>query len=1315
MSSQHLLLGHRIQSAIAGDRLEFEIRPNEELRPYAHDLLGTPVLSSAACLEIALAAGIQVLRSDRLVLEDVTFREPIVLDEHQAGALRLVLTRVDSATYGFEIFRGGADDRATQSSWTVKAAGTIHGESTAAPDAAGDLARAQADCSKQIPVDEFYASLAARGIEYAPRSHSLEQLWEGPGRAFGRVHVPIDAGSRADSGTFNPLVLDGCLQVAAAALPERLRNSTFVQIAIGRMRLYSRPGPLLWSEAHVEENGDDSTDSVTARVRLFDSEGHIVAELENILLKQVDPDALARSASNSYRSWLYEVVWRAVPAYGGGGAAEGLAAPGAVVEEVRRGGGLRAGRALAAYDRALRELEERSIDYVQRALAAVGWTGRRGERTTTAALQQRLAIVPRYGRLLARLLGMLAETGWLRQEGEAWEVRRAWPAAGTAPGPGAVPDPVVAAEWALLERCGRALPAVLRGTCDPVELLFPAGDLQTAARLYRDAPGAQVMNGLVQQAVAAAVRGWPAGRGLRVLEIGGGTGGTTEAVLAALPADRTDYTFTDISPRFLTAAEGLGAAWGGRLHGAVLDIERPPAAQAVPGPYGLVIAANVLHATRDLRETLQHVHAVLAPGGVLVVLEATVPTRFIDLIFGVTEGWWRFADLDLRAAHPLLGADQWTALLDATGLAPAAALTAPDGTAGEVLARQAVIVAQRAAGPAPRAPRRWLILADEGGVGAALATQLRERGDPCRLLYAAPGPADARARVAADRPGPLAEAIATAGPVDAVVHLWSLDTASPDPLTPASLRAGCAHSCGSALHLTQALLAHRPPPRLYLVTRGAQPVDSHAGNLALVQAPIGGLAKTIAREHPDFRSVAIDLDPRESAPAAALFDEICSAANDREEQIALRRGVRYVSRLVSKRADDGAPPVTLVPNATYLVTGATRGIGLKVARWMSDHGARHLLLLARRPADDTAAQTVLELQKTGTDVRLVQGDVADMAHVRDVLNAVRQSPWPLKGVIHCAGVFQDKLLADHRWELFDEVFAAKISGSWNLHALTLDMELDFFVMFSSAAALFGATGLANYVAANEFMDRLAQQRAKQNLPALSVNWGPWLGTGMAQAVTAKRASQWTSAGIEQFSSHAALRALEYLMGLKATQAAVVKANWSRVRDQFARDMEPRFLELVSTDGPAIKTATHDFRTALEAAAPVDRRALLTSHVRGVIARVLGLDSSDSLDPRQGLFDAGLDSLTTMELRNQLQASLGCTLGATFAFMYPNLDALVNHLATEQLGLEDTKKLECGDVQPQVASPVPAPHSVDSAESLDLRIARELEALESLLN
>ncbi|EFG64220.1 polyketide synthase module [Streptomyces sp. SPB074] len=256
----------------------------------------------------------------------------------------------------------------------------------------------------------------------------------------------------------------------------------------------------------------------------------------------------------------------------------------------------------------------------------------------------------------------------------------------------------------LLRRCVDALPDVLDGSRPATDVLFPGGRVDLVESVYRGQPLSDHHHRLMAaETVAALRRHRAAGRPLRVLEIGAGTGAGTAFVLDALDealaagdAPAVSYTYTDVSPAFLAHGErefGPGRAY---LSFRVLDIERPPTAEdRPPQGYDLVLATNVLHATADIARTLEHVRALLAPGGVLLVNEVTRASDFLTLTFGLTPGWWAFRDAERRLAHtPLLGPDQWRRELTASGFGPVRTLGAP-GTPAE-RGDQCVFVAEAA-------------------------------------------------------------------------------------------------------------------------------------------------------------------------------------------------------------------------------------------------------------------------------------------------------------------------------------------------------------------------------------------------------------------------------------------------------------------------------------------------------------------------------------------------------------------------------------------------------------------------------------------
>ena len=271
----------------------------------------------------------------------------------------------------------------------------------------------------------------------------------------------------------------------------------------------------------------------------------------------------------------------------------------------------------------------------------------------------------------------------------------------------------------------------------------------------------------------------PQGRTIRILEIGAGTGGTTASVLPGLPADRVEYVFTDISPLFVAKAQQKFAAYP-FVRYQTLDIEQDPIAQGLTAHhFDIILAANVIHATADLRGTLDRVKQLFAPEGLLVMIEVNQPQRWIDLTFGLTDGWWRFTDRDLRPAYPLLAQSQWLQLLTDLGFTQAAAL--PQTDTDPAFAAQSIVLARAPLATAPQAAGRWLICADEGGVANRLAAALNAHGARCVLVqhgstYAqlAPDRWQIDPAQANDAVRVLREAIGTE-PCLGVVQLWSLD------------------------------------------------------------------------------------------------------------------------------------------------------------------------------------------------------------------------------------------------------------------------------------------------------------------------------------------------------------------------------------------------------------------------------------------------------------------------------------------------------------------------------------------------------------
>jgi acyl transferase domain-containing protein len=575
----------------------------------------------------------------------------------------------------------------------------------------------------------------------------------------------------------------------------------------------------------------------------------------------------------------------------------------------------------------------------------------------------------------------------------------------------------------------------------------------------------------------------------------------------------------------------------------------------------------------------------------------------------------------------------------------------------------------------------WLILADGGGVGEAVAGQLEAGGQSCTLVVAGEV-YEARAKglwsVNPARPSDFArlfEEVAGSSALSGVLHLWSLDAEPAERLTLPSLERAQLLGCGSALHLVQALVKHKGPsaPPLWLVTRGAVRVGEQLAPVAVGQAPLWGLGKVVGLEHSEMRGGLIDLAPEGvEEEARALVAELWNSGG--EDQIALREAGRYVARLVRSKPGEAAG-VKLLAEGSYLITGGLGALGLRVARWLVEQGARHLVLVGRRGATPEAQAVVSGLEGGGARVMVVKADVSKCEDVARVLEEIKVSGAPLRGIIHAAGVLSDGILLQQQWDRFAQVMAPKVLGGWNLHTLTLDTPLEFFVCFSSLASLLGAPGQGNYAAANAFLDALAHQRRAQGLPGLSINWGPWGERGMAASLGNRHRARLAEMGVEAIAPVQGMHMLGHVLKLAKSEVCVLDINWSVFAQQLPAGIRsPLLSELVSetsarASGECAATQQPELPQRLREAVPSERHNLLTTYLQGEVAAVLGLAPSQLPDSREGFFDLGMDSLMAVALKNRLEKSLGLSLSVTSMFKYSTIEALGKYLYRDVLSLD----------------------------------------------
>ena len=1267
----HPLLGRRVRSPRIQEIIfSRDLEANAPAFLKDHRVYERIVLPATAYLELALAAGAATFNSENLALENVAIERALILPEDEIKTVQLILDR-PGKTPSFEIYSLGDSNEELDADWQRHTAGNIIVKEPNLQTEWVDLVRLKAEFTEELSVPDIYEQFRHVGIDYGSSFQAIEQLWGRPGEALGKIRIAESLVGEVSSYKLHPILLDACLQIVIAATGDLKSSSPYLPVALEQLHFHRHPGIAAWSHVQIRPQNSANREIVTADFCLLDESGTVVVRVDGLSLKRANLQSLLGTSDKSWQDWLYKVEWQPKVRFGQSLLAESWSTPREIstsLSSLSDNSNPQPGL--------LNQLESLSANYVFKACEQMGWKFEPGHRFSNASIAERLGIVSQHCRLFARLLEILAEEGVLRRDRQKWEVIKT----PEIQDPQAnkhrllAEHPVAEAAVTLLASCGSKLADVLQGTCDPLELIFPQGDATNASKLYQDSP----TNILVQKAISELVERLPVSQGVRILEIGAGTGGTTAGVLPHLPPDRIEYTFTDIGAWFLSQAKEKFRDFP-CLQYRTLDIEKSPETQGFePGRYDIILAAHVLHATSNLSQTLQNLRQLLVPGGMLVLLEGNSRRRWLDLIFGLLEGWWKFSDFDLRPDYPLLEARQWCQLFRNNGFPEVASVS----SSAEDVSQQSIIIAQSGDRPSDGAPstaKQWLILADRGGVGQQLATLLKSKGEVCTSVF--PGQQYQQTQqefyINPDRPEDfqqLLEIIKTNNAsLQGIVHLWSLDAPEASLLTETQLLTASKQGCGSTLHLIQALVKSQlsQPPRLWLVTRGAQPVNSNTSVPGVAQSPLWGMGNAIALERPELQCSRIDLDPdRPEDESTALFAEIWSP--DSEDRVALRDRHRYVARLIRYRptGSNFNEPAPLKSNATYLITGGLGALGLKVARWMAERGARHLALIGRRGASPETQAIISEIERSGAKTLVVKADVSQYRELAIAFEQIETSMPPLQGVVHAAGVLDDGELLRLNWERFSRVMAPKVAGTWNLHGLTKDLPLDFFICFSSGASLLGDVGRGNYAAANAFMDALANYRRQLSLPGLSINWGAWSEVGMAAHWVSRARSLMVAQGIKEIAPEVGLQILEaFLLEDTARVGVLPINNWSEYIRQFLSGADLGFLSELTdrvrqpeTNGDLSapkREIWHQFQQAENS----DRHSLLTTYLQAEVAKVLRL-STAQVDVRVPLNQMGLDSLMGVELRNRINSHLNANISVVKFLEGSSIEDLGTYLMEE---------------------------------------------------
>nr|WP_306747649.1 SDR family NAD(P)-dependent oxidoreductase [Saccharothrix yanglingensis] len=457
---------------------------------------------------------------------------------------------------------------------------------------------------------------------------------------------------------------------------------------------------------------------------------------------------------------------------------------------------------------------------------------------------------------------------------------------------------------------------------------------------------------------------------------------------------------------------------------------------------------------------------------------------------------------------------------------------------------------------------------------------------------------------------------------------------------PASVRA----TAGAALDLLRRWFAEPrlAATRLVLVTSGATGDDPDP---ALAAA--WGLARTAQTENPG-RVTLVDLDGT-PASAAALPGAVATG----EPQLVLRDGNARAARLVRVTARPAEPWT-----GTVLITGGTGGLGALLARHLvTAHGVGHLVLAGRRGPDAPgAADLAADLTGLGARVDVVRCDTTDRDQVAALL-----AEHPPSAVVHAAGVLDDGVLDSLDQARLDRVIRPKVEAAWHLHELFTGP----LVLFSSVAGALGAAGQGNYAAANAALDALAAHRAARGLPVRSLAWGAWArAEGMLGGLAEADVARMTRSGLPPLSEELGLALFDATAFGDLDRPAVLPVRVDLAALRAAPEVPPLFRALVKQTARRASAGAGELARTLRDRSPAERLRFVLDQVRAQVAQVLGHASAGDIEPERAFGEIGFDSLTAVELRNNLTAATGLRLPATLVFDHPTPLALAGHILSE---------------------------------------------------
>ena len=902
----HPLLGIRAEDALPTWRTELDLHRLSFLND--HRLWDAVVFPGAGYVEIGLAIARHLFPKESLVVEDVTFHKAMFVSQEDPPQLQITWSQNDRT---FSIYSRPR----SRNDWELNATGRLIASSVNSSKT-WDLNSIASTLPEHLSKERMYSDFLKAGFQFGPNFQLLDSIFRGINSAIGDVTATELVQEQIADFEIHPSVLDACFQISAARPSSENATDDFLLPAkVRRVQLFHAKPPCNLRAYAIVTLSEPM--AIECDIALVTEEGECVVQITGFRAERAPQ---SQSLSSEAEKIHYQTVWSSRRHKGfDTRSPKTLPSPASWVEtaHLSMDSSRKTNKADIYSDEFIPKLNAITPLAIQNAYLELGWEPKIGQTFSAPGLVEQLGILPKYERLVSAQLAQLASLGTVsRIENNDWQI---------------VTEPKVvdfhyplnslqeeygfSEEFDLIRLTGTNMASVLCGEVDPVHLLFPHGSNDRLRNFYMRGSDISCMHEMIRHGVREMVKSLGPNAPLRVLEVGGGTASLTKAIIGEFPADQTEYVFTDLGAAFLNTAKETLSEFS-FVDFKTFDLEKDPVSQGLTNnSFDLILATNVIHATADLKQSLNYLKSLLYRDGVLLFVEVTERVLYPEgMVFGLLDGWWRFTDTELRKNSPLLRRDQWQSLLSDSGFLNATSFsTTPcydDAIHIALVARGPAVVESPSEPPSPLAGSSYVVLVDEQGLGEKISSRLSQKGarvfkvrhgsgfaqvaDDQWVIHPMEGEHYARVMELADTDGNACKGI---------IHCWSANEQSDKNLSTADLQELQRVGVMSALRIGQ--LKQRVPSTWYLVDNVYPVLDTDRCE-GIAASPIVGFSRVANNEHYPTRTKILDLGSERSE---SLLDDCVREllSDSKDTEVAFRSGVRYLPQL--ERVQPGDIPL----------------------------------------------------------------------------------------------------------------------------------------------------------------------------------------------------------------------------------------------------------------------------------------------------------------------------------------------------------------------------------------------------------------------